>query len=762
MRPTLIATPRRSATPPSPAPEAAPPPTRRKTRRDFGAASAACAVGLAAQAAVAVDEMKYVAVAGDVASKPALAFDAVESKYGLRFVEYLARLLLNYDGASAAWWAARRANAAGEKTLSLQEAKRFEYYASFVSSVELSLARNHLDAAGTEALFANLDERVLPQTISAKRQLALLGALSSTPLPATRTFVERGANGTVLSAALADRGGGYAAGSVGARVVAAAPRAADAQAARLRATTRRTGRVIRVAVVTGGGGYDANNPPVVLVDGPCERRAIARAVVGAKGAVAEIVLEDGGAGYFGDAAVVVTPPQAPGADRARAKVAFDYEVDALKIDAGGSGYAEGGSLAVAFDPPYYPPKYGARTAAATVTVGRDPALLAIPIGDAERRFRGSSDRLTKLLPSAYLPAFDAGRGRYVVRELANFSRFGGEEDSVFGPRSLAFARIEEVTPAQYALLGACGAVCTAAAHVVLTPLEVVKTRIQVDGDGGGAGPAALAARIVDEEGVGGLFAGAAPIAAGYLVNGFLGFGLTELFKRGVGTRLDAVGPWAATVVGALGAAVLATTSVTPFEAAKVRMMVPEDRSAPASLVDVWRDLVDERGGVFEGLFGRSLSALVAKDLVFAAFKFAVFDQLRSALYAAAPRAADSPLESLAVSLVAGAVAGAVGAVASQPLDTTFARIETADGEDASVLGTLALIADEGGPRGLYAGVTTRALFAALLLAIEFAIFEALRDAFHVSRDDFAYALDALGAASASGGPPPALIPPPGR
>ena len=36
----------------------------------------------------------------------------------------------------------------------------------------------------------------------------------------------------------------------------------------------------------------------------------------------------------------------------------------------------------------------------------------------------------------------------------------------------------------------------------------------------------------------------------------------------------------------------------------------------------------------------------------------------------------------------------------------------------------ALPADEGGPRGLYAGVGTRALFAALLLAIEFAIFRA--------------------------------------
>ena len=57
--------------------------------------------------------------------------------------------------------------------------------------------------------------------------------------------------------------------------------------------------------------------------------------------------------------------------------------------------------------------------------------------------------------------------------------------------------------------------------------------------------------------------------------------------------------------------------------------------------------------------------------------------------------------------------------------------------------TFRRVVDEEGFDALYAGLAPRMFFAAALLAIEFAIFEALRDAFHVSRDDFAYALDAL-------------------
>ena len=88
-----------------------------------------------------------------------------------------------------------------------------------------------------------------------------------------------------------------------------------------------------------------------------------------------------------------------------------------------------------------------------------------------------------------------------------------------------------------------------------------------------------------------------------------------------------------------------------------------------------------------------------------------------------------------MSIIAGAVAGACGAVASQPLDTTFARVETAKkGQDTGVLATFRRVVDEEGFNALYAGLAPRMFFAAALLAIEFAIFEALRDAFPCSGD----------------------------
>jgi hypothetical protein len=239
---------------------------------------------------------------------------------------------------------------------------------------------------------------------------------------------------------------------------------------------------------------------------------------------------------------------------------------------------------------------------------------------------------------------------------------------------------------------------------------------------------------------------------GYFINGFFAFGLTEFLKRIVAAQLASDQAWAATVVGSLGAAVVAVAVVTPFEAAKVRI---QTLKANPSLLDTWSVLIDERGGWYEGLFGRSLGALIAKDVVFAAFKFAVFDAVRGAILQAYPPAAN---DALFVSIIAGAVAGACGAVASQPLDTTFARVETAKpGQDTGVLATFRRVLDEEGFNALYAGLAPRMFFAAALLAIEFAIFEALRDAFHVSRDDFAYALDALATAVQTPSAAPALL-----
>ena len=66
-------------------------------------------------------------------------------------------------------------------------------------------------------------------------------------------------------------------------------------------------------------------------------------------------------------------------------------------------------------------------------------------------------------------------GRYVLPEVESVAT--GDVpgiDRIFGPRSSDFPERNEVTPSQYAILGVCGAVCTCAAHVVLTPFELAK------------------------------------------------------------------------------------------------------------------------------------------------------------------------------------------------------------------------------------------------------------------------------------------------
>ena len=221
----------------------------------------------------------------------------------------------------------------------------------------------------------------------------------------------------------------------------------------------------------------------------------------------------------------------------------------------------------------------------------------------------------------------------------------------------------------------------------------MKTRLQTTG-GDGAGP--VASEIYDEEGWPGLFRGGEAIAVGYFINGAFAFGLTEFLKRTIGETLDlGDAAWAATVAGSFGGAVAAVVVVTPFEAAKVRAQTRP--GAPIPLLQTFRDLIRERGGWYEGLFGRSLGALVAKDVVFAAFKFAVFDACRDSLLTSFPGARGDGLSAFGVSLAAGAIAGACGALASQPLDTTFARIETAPGDDG-VFGTARTIFQEDGRR----------------------------------------------------------------
>ena len=731
--------------------------TRRAALRTTAASLAFAALPAIARPRAPEEQLVWIPVASDVASKPQLAFAQVEKRYGLRFVEYLARILLNYDPASRRWWEARRREAAGASSADFRARKRQQAYSSFVASVELSLARGYLDDAGTAKLFDALSTNVLPRTIAGRRRLAQLGALSTTDLKPTANAVTNAQNGTIEKVEVLQGGGGYALKPPPKVSVDFTPTsnktffdgpstnyAENSEAPRFTVKMTPTGKVACGDLISKGGGYDETFPPFVkappppLGGTPAKLTAIVQ-----NGSVTQILVDDPGSGYDGGKVVplIIGPPNRGGL-QATATVGWDYAVGEILVESGGSGFNESGSLNLMIPAG----AKGQAKAIATLTKG-DCGCLNLKRSD----FRGnSSDNLLRLLPAGLAPTLR--RGRYVIPEVEaleqNISQVTGV-DYVFGTRGLEPVREDEVTLQQYAVLGACGAVCTAAAHVALTPLELVKTKLQTSA---ATSAVDVTKEIYEEEGLLALFAGWEPIIVGYFINGFFAFGLTEFLKRIVAAQLASDQAWAATVVGSLGAAVVAVAVVTPFEAAKVRI---QTLKANPSLLDTWSVLIDERGGWYEGLFGRSLGALIAKDVVFAAFKFAVFDAVRGAILQAYPPAAN---DALFVSIIAGAVAGACGAVASQPLDTTFARVETAKkGQDTGVLATFRRVLDEEGFNALYAGLAPRMFFAAALLAIEFAIFEALRDAFHVSRDDFAYALDALATAVQTPSAAPALL-----
>jgi solute carrier family 25 phosphate transporter 3 len=740
---------------PPQAPFAAPDLATRRAALQTTAASIAFAALPAIAKRAPEEQLVWIPVASDVASKPQLAFAQVEKRYGLRFVEYLARILLNYDPASRRWWEARRREAAGASSADQRARKRQQAYSSFVASVELSLARGYLDDAGTAKLFDALSTNVLPRTIAGRRRLAQLGALSTTDLKPTANAVINAQNGTIDRVEVLAGGGGYALKPPPKVSVDFTPTsnktffdgpqtnyAENSEAPKFTVKMTPTGKVACGDLISKGGGYDqapfVKAPPPPLGGTPAKLTAIVQ-----NGSVTEILVEDPGSGYDGGKVVplIIGPPNRGGL-QATATVGWDYAVGEILVESGGSGFNESGTLSLMIPAG----AKGQAKAIATLTKG-DCGCLNLKRSD----FRGnSSDNLLRLLPAGLAPTLR--RGRYVIPEVEALEYNQTQQtgvDYVFGTRGLEPVREDEVSLKQYAVLGACGAVCTAAAHVALTPLELVKTKLQTSA---ATSAVDVTKEIYEDDGLLALFAGWEPIIVGYFINGFFAFGLTEFLKRIVAAQLASDQAWAATVVGSLGAAVVAVAVVTPFEAAKVRI---QTLKANPSLLDTWSALIEERGGWYDGLFGRSLGALIAKDVVFAAFKFAVFDAVRGAILQAYPPAAN---DALFVSIIAGAVAGACGAVASQPLDTTFARVETAKkGQDTGVFATFRRVVDEEGFNALYAGLAPRMFFAAALLAIEFAIFEALRDAFHVSRDDFAYALDALATAVRTPSAAPALL-----
>ncbi|KAJ8606824.1 hypothetical protein MRB53_040691 [Persea americana] len=85
--------------------------------------------------------------------------------------------------------------------------------------------------------------------------------------------------------------------------------------------------------------------------------------------------------------------------------------------------------------------------------------------------------------------------------------------------------------ALYSRFALAGAVCCAVTHGGLTPVDVVKTRIQLDPVTYNRGLVGGFRQVIANEGAGALLTGVGPTFAGYFLQGAFKFGGYELFKQ---------------------------------------------------------------------------------------------------------------------------------------------------------------------------------------------------------------------------------------
>lgn len=278
---------------------------------------------------------------------------------------------------------------------------------------------------------------------------------------------------------------------------------------------------------------------------------------------------------------------------------------------------------------------------------------------------------------------------------------------------------------------AAGALCCTLSHGAFTPVDVVKTRMQIDPALKGQGMLKAAKEVVAEEGVKGLATGFGATAVGYFFQGGAKFAGYEYWKK---KGVEAVGGYENAVVHRtgiyLGAAAIAEffadILLTPLEASRIRMV--SDRGYASNLPSAFMRMAKE-GGLKELYAG--FIPILFKQIPYALGQFTVNEWSHEVVYkrlSPEKKANLTPVENLSITLGCGIVAGVAAAVLSHPADTLLSKINQGKGGSGGTLKRLGTLAAEAGPAGLFAGLGPRIVMTAGLVSSQFIMYKYIKTA----------------------------------
>lgn len=273
----------------------------------------------------------------------------------------------------------------------------------------------------------------------------------------------------------------------------------------------------------------------------------------------------------------------------------------------------------------------------------------------------------------------------------------------------------------------------------LTPVDVVKTRVQLDPVKYNRGLIGGFSQIIAEEGAMALTTGLGATAMGYFIQGWFKFGGVEFFKIQAAESLGEKKAWenktSIYIGAAAGAEFIADLFLCPLEAVRIRSV--SDPEFATGLVDGFKKMAATEG--FGGFYA-GLAPILAKQIPYTCAKFVVQGSVADSMYASMGK---SPAEvssstALGISLSSGVIAGVASAIISHPADTLLSKVnKKGAGGDGPMMTRLMNIAREIGFYKLCTvGLAPRCVMIGTLTAGQFGIFDTVMNALGASKFHF--------------------------
>lgn len=267
-------------------------------------------------------------------------------------------------------------------------------------------------------------------------------------------------------------------------------------------------------------------------------------------------------------------------------------------------------------------------------------------------------------------------------------------------------------------------------HAAVTPLDVVKCRMQADknlykglGDG--------LSKIKSAYGTKGLFIGWQPTLIGYSLQGFGKFGFYEIFKdvykKLFGSKAEKYQTFGFLISSAC-AEVIADALLCPMESVKVRTQTATaENPFPKTLIAGVNELNKEGLAGFYKIY----VPLVMRQVPYTMVKFGAFENTVRFCYKniwTKPKNEYSKATQLFITFLSGYFAGIFCAIISHPADTMVSKLSKKT--DASVpIGTaVSNIYKEIGFSGLWKGLGTRIIMVGTLTGLQWWIYDSFKSA----------------------------------